>query len=327
VGSEALLLIDEPFPDQTNMTNGFQYNGQVLGTPGVAAGSPGSGNVYRGVQSSASSVTWTGIPFVTPGTSGVRILRITNLRANAAMVPVAGPEGLNPITAAVSTNLPVTYPNVYAAFSSTGLIFSSTLASASTVNLNFEENFPGAFRPRIITSGGPFSFSRQDLPGEVYNTESQFTPCFSNSNCSSAPESSIGFADTGTQLLAQLTGLGAQAASLSVPNQVSDGIGAEAYLVVGGQPVISAGSTSLPVGNGAVEVLYVVSAGNAFAIDTLTIPGTLLDVSGATLAFPPQAVFAGQLAPVNNTGTASPTAPEPRFVSATPAQKIYFTPN
>jgi hypothetical protein len=43
-GSEALLLIDEPQPGGINMSNGFPYNGQVLGTPGIAAGASGSGN-------------------------------------------------------------------------------------------------------------------------------------------------------------------------------------------------------------------------------------------------------------------------------------------
>jgi len=65
--SEALLLIDEPQPDGVNMSNGYPYNGQVLGTPGVAAGAIGSGNVYLGQQASLASVTWSGIPLVAPG--------------------------------------------------------------------------------------------------------------------------------------------------------------------------------------------------------------------------------------------------------------------
>jgi hypothetical protein len=317
LGSEGLLLIDEPNPSQINMTNGFQYNGQILGTPGVAAGAPGSGNVYMGVQSSANSVTWTGIPFVPPGATGTRVLRIVNLRSNATMAS-GSLYGLTPIYASISTNVPVTSPSAVVAFANAGLTFSSAFASASTVNLNFQEGFPGAFLPRIYAPVSPFSYSRQDVPGEIYYSESQFTPCFSNSNCSSPPESSIGFANTGAELLAQLTGLGAQAASLNVPNQVSNNLSSEAYLIVGGQPVMSAGNTSLPVANGAVEVLYEIATDNPFAIDSFTIPGTLLDVSGTPLAFPPQAVFSGQLAPVNNTGTASPTAPEPRFVSGAP---------
>jgi hypothetical protein len=55
--SEATLLIDEPQPDSVNTSNGFSYNGQVLGTPGIAAGAAGSGNVYLGKQASDTSVT------------------------------------------------------------------------------------------------------------------------------------------------------------------------------------------------------------------------------------------------------------------------------
>jgi hypothetical protein len=70
VTSEALLLIDFPDPNVVDTANGFSYDGQVLGTPFAAAGSPGSGNVYQAEQSSATSVTWHGVPFVAPGPSG-----------------------------------------------------------------------------------------------------------------------------------------------------------------------------------------------------------------------------------------------------------------
>jgi hypothetical protein len=104
--SEALLLIDEPLPDQVNMSNGFPYNGQVLGKPGIAAGLDGSGNAYLAEQSSATSVTWTGIPFVNPGASGTRTLRITNLRANATTVPI-GPGGIGEAVATISATITV----------------------------------------------------------------------------------------------------------------------------------------------------------------------------------------------------------------------------
>jgi hypothetical protein len=45
--TEGLLLIDDPLPGVANTSNTFPYFGQVLGTPGVAAGAPGSGNVYQ----------------------------------------------------------------------------------------------------------------------------------------------------------------------------------------------------------------------------------------------------------------------------------------
>jgi len=315
VVSEALLLIDEPLPDQVNMSNGFPYKGQVLGKPGIAAGSDGSGNAYLAEQSSATSVTWAGIPFVNPGASGTRTLRITNLRANATTVPI-GPGGIGEAVVTISATIPVTDPNPIVGLAEQGLTFSTAFSSPSTVSLTFQETFATGFRQRITNNAQaqPFSMSRQDVPGVVYNTESQFTPCFYYGNCDSPPGSPIGLANNGTLLMTQLAGLGASARFLSVPNQVTDTLtGAEAYLITGGKPVMTTGNTSLPVTSGTIEVLYEITADNPLAIDVLSISATLLDVSGAALAFPSQAVFAGHLAPLSNAGTASPSAPEPRF--------------
>jgi hypothetical protein len=67
-----------------------------------------------------------------------------------------------------------------------------------------------------------------------------------------------------------------------VPNQITDiSTGAEAYLIVGGAPVLNAGNTSLPVTNGTVEVLHEVTVAIITVIDTLTVSATLLDSSGA----------------------------------------------
>lgn len=151
-----------------------------------------------------------------------------------------------------------------------------------------------------------------------YYTESLFTPCFDFGNCATTPpNSTIGLADTGTILLAHTAGLGAKAAFLSVPNQITapGGTGyGEAYLIVGGRPVMSAGNTSLPVTNGTVDILYEVTAGDSYVLATLTIGATLLDVSGGATPIPAQAVFSGHLGPQSNVGTSSPTAPEPRFL-------------
>jgi len=206
-------------------------------------------------------MTWSGIPFVAPGTSGTRIIRIVNLRANATTVPA-----LASITASVSSDLPVTNPAPIVAISVQGLTFSSALSSPSTVSLTFTENFAQAFLERVEnTSTNPFALSRQDLPGVVYGTESQFMPCFNYGNCATTPPSStIGLADSGTMLLAKLAGLGAKAASLSVPNQINDSligpVYTEAYLIVNGKPVLNSGNTSLPVTGGSVDVLYEVTS-------------------------------------------------------------------
>jgi hypothetical protein len=313
VKSEALLLIDDPSPDAVNTSNGFSYNGQVLGTPYVAAGATGSGNVYLAGQSAPASVTWSGVPFVAPGPSGTRTLRLTNLRANATALPVV--SGLSPVLASVSATIPIgNSSSIYVAFGSQGLTFSASVAGAGTANLTFTEGFPGAFRERIVPATGPFTMARQDIPGEVYFSESQFTPCFTFGNCSSPPAGPIGLATTGTLLLARMTKLGTTAASVSAPNQVVSETGfLTAYLMVGGQPVLGAGNSSLPISGGSVNILYEVTGSMAFAFDAFTMPAALFDSSGAPLAYPAHAVFSGYLAPVNSTTTASSTAPRPRF--------------
>jgi hypothetical protein len=96
-----------------------------------------------------------------------------------------------------------------------------------------------------------------------------------------------------------------------VANQITDiSTGAEAYLIVGGAPVLNAGNTSLPATNGTVEVLHEVTVAIITVIDTLTVSASLMDSSGAPLAFPAEAVIAGYLAPVSNIGIASSAAPD-----------------
>jgi hypothetical protein len=318
VKSEALLLIDEPQPDAVNTSNGFSYNGQVPGTPYAAAGSPHSGNVYQAEQSSATSVTWSGVPFVAPGPSGTRSLRMTNIRANATMLPVS--FGLSPVVASLSATIPIANAGtILVGLGSASFVFAASVPEPGTANLTFTENFAYAFRIRIDPTTGPFTMARQDVPGVVYFSESQFTPCFTFGNCASPPAGPIGLASTGTMLLARISNLGTNAASVSVPNQViSEKAFTAAYLIVGGMAAGAAGSTSLPVSGGSVDVLYEVTENGGFngcpCLDGFTIPGALLDSSGASLAYPANAVFKGNLAPIDSTATASPTAPRPRFV-------------
>jgi hypothetical protein len=313
VKSEALLLIDYPQPGVVNISNGFSYNGQVLGTPGVAAGAPGSGNVYQAEQSSPTSVTWYGVPFVAPGPNAERSLWITNIRANATGLPVS--EGLNPVLASVSATIAISNSSsIYVAFAAQGFTFSASGPGLGVANLTFTEGFPGAFRERIIPGTGPFTMTLQDIPGEIYFTESQFTPCFTYENCSPTPAAPIGLATTGTLLLARMTKLGAGAAFVSAPNQVVSETGfLTAYLIVDGKPALGAGSTSLSISGGSVNVLYEVTGSDAFAIDSFTIPAALFDSAGSSQPYPTNAVFKGYLAPIDSTTTASPTAPRPRF--------------
>ncbi len=110
--SEALLLIDEPYPATpyptgapkdvtnpalnqlacvaTNNTNcAMSSLGVGLGAAGSYNGTPGHYNIFQGVQQGANSISWSGVPIDAPGTAGTRVIRITNIRANVTPLSVA----------------------------------------------------------------------------------------------------------------------------------------------------------------------------------------------------------------------------------------------
>jgi hypothetical protein len=323
LADEALLLIDDPKPGVVNTSNTFPYFGQVLGTPGILAGESGSGNVYQGMQLTsggvpqANAVLFEGVPYVTGGT---RTFRITNIRANIAAI------GVNPINAFVSINtdiyVDVANPEVTVAYGADALKFAaSPLIGAVGLDLSFAEKFPEAFKKRIEnTTGGPLTLNHQDDPGTLYCTQSGFTPGFE-----SLPTGKIGVASTGTRLLAVLESIPAGIVSLAVPNQVTSSSGElVAHRVLPPLGVdFAAGTVTTATGDSTVavsssrtaELLYEVTAVSPYlgingcgALDTFNIsviPSLPISLSSV--------VVGGLLAPRAATGTASPTAPEPRF--------------
>jgi hypothetical protein len=89
--SEALLLIDEPggiggtpFPCPSPLG----CPAISTGGPGQFDGAPGHHNIFQGTVTGVNSVTFLGVPMAPPEPLSVRTFRITNLRANAAGLPV-----------------------------------------------------------------------------------------------------------------------------------------------------------------------------------------------------------------------------------------------
>jgi hypothetical protein len=86
--------------------------------------------VFGNVVSDGNTIDWLGIPIDPPGTRSSRIIRITNIRANAAQKGVGG--GLIPsqIIAYVSltgtASVPIPNPELVVAFVQDGLTFSAT---------------------------------------------------------------------------------------------------------------------------------------------------------------------------------------------------------
>ena len=243
--SEALLLIDEPgstfligygpslpqIPCATPLTGCTEYVGNVGANVGVPVTAPGgkaaAPNVFQGVVS-GNTITFYGVPILPPATTGSRIYRITNVRANANPIP-PNPGGIpGTITGAIAFSpfsaVTLTEPFDVVAFVQPS--FSTSLrnaanngaasanfsqcgtaafgASGAVGILRFAENYPTAFKTRTAIVNGnnaPTSaFTGQDIPGQVYNSESGFTLAGVRNGVAVA-----GLADWGTRLKAVFT--------------------------------------------------------------------------------------------------------------------------
>lgn len=170
--SEALLLLDDPAPAnqfacasgnaQTptvcnafgngtgNTASGYYGSGTVGGASAcnanplvIPAGGclPGNNrNVFQAIQTTSNSVTFLGVPIDPPGTSGSRVIRITNVRGNANALGVAGTNATpTPIVETISPNppqfLPVSNPSQTVAFIQRGLTFSVQAAACNSAGV------------------------------------------------------------------------------------------------------------------------------------------------------------------------------------------------
>jgi len=248
--SEALLMIDEPtaaeqvicaagaacptitgWPTAPNLVYKQHVSGEVTYRPS---------NVWQGRKGAENSIVWLGVPIDAPGTNFTRIIRITNVRANANQLGVSSTLVPSQIIAYISatgtTSVPINNPQQTVAWIQTGLSFSvrkengdsgsvSLLQCAGSTasrkdlftdptktdkycyngRLRYEENFATAFKTRFALNGY-LSGPDQNNPGTIYNgSESGF---FSNSSgwlqVAGAP---AGQATQGTRLRAQFNNI------------------------------------------------------------------------------------------------------------------------
>ncbi len=206
--NEALLMIDEPGPmDQRlcQQDDGCDLVG-VGAEPGVDYingdfNNDEPPNVWQGravfgnTPGAGNTIEWLGVPVDPPGTQATRIIRITNIRANAAEKGVGG--GLIPsqliafISATGTTSIPINNPQQIVAFVQDGLDFSAGSASflqcenphvdGNPIWMDFTERFATAFKKRNVATasglhgpGTPTSLADQNVPGAIYNTETGF---------------------------------------------------------------------------------------------------------------------------------------------------------
>lgn len=339
--NEALLMIDEPAPaDQWICT---QADGcSILGTgeePGVDYST--TYNVWQGhhitgnTVSEGNTVEWLGVPVDPPGTQATRVIRITNIRANAAQRGVGG--GLIPsqliayISATGTSFLPINNPQQVVAYVQDGLNFTAGHDSylqceypdENYIGLNYIERFATAFKRRNVSTspGSPGAISAQDIPGNSYVTETGFyNPNFASTH--NADEA--GLASQGTRLLAQFNNI-PTGVTLWVSDQEIDGTN-QVQLVTGadsngagGSPGTWDGSVvykKISVSGGSATATWEVLGDNPVANDDVEV-GVKVDYTPNTSAGVPAlgtGTVAGSYAPLSDIITATSADLQPRFI-------------
>jgi len=219
--TEAMLMVDEPAAAAQNLCAAPPCT--LLATADPAAQYRGTNvNVFPGRTNGANSIVWLGVPIDAPGTTFTRVIRITNVRANANQLGVSSTLVPQPIVAYISatgtTSIPINNPQQTVAYIQTGLSFSRRLlngdsgfyefsqcvsnnADLSTdptksycpnFLLRYAEGFASSFKPR----GGA---TAQNVPGAIYNNETGFyNPAFTATN----NYNTAGLATQGTRLRA-----------------------------------------------------------------------------------------------------------------------------
>ena len=251
--TEALLLIDEPKIPRADVAGGgatpetplcLAPVGQNSAT-NVTCNPAGAGvpstyqrNTYTAFRASTTgqfnAIVWPGIPVTPPGTTGARVFRITNVRANASVIGAATTLIPNQITAFISVSasqsLAINNPQQTVAYVQRGLVFdvrncansdgASNPAFAQCVSMNsdvfnnpnrtgtttngvfgvrFREGFQTAFKRRIEETGDVPQTESE--PGVVYNTESGFVR--TTADPGSDAFGIIGVANSGTRVAAR----------------------------------------------------------------------------------------------------------------------------
>jgi len=266
--TEALLMIDEPQPSQQKVCGapGTSYNGDgtctVFGT-GTGVGTynaPTASTVYVGRTSSINAIEWDGVPIDPPGTNLTRIIRLTNVRANATRLglsstltptqivglvtisgtpffPVNNPQQtLAQISAAGFFGLQNAFANKDCSSINTGLLNGGTTPDGTPpLTIQIGELFPNAWKPKATTGSGG-ALVNQNIPGTIYNTESGFY----NNNFPVVPGigdlSRLGQATYGTRFLLRFNKVGSSV-QMVLPGVVP--------LVIGSSGNPSGGSASL----------------------------------------------------------------------------------
>jgi hypothetical protein len=374
--SEALLMIDDPFPASPfpSFLSPFPSEPpQILCTPlGGTCAETGTGgspspyqsqpNVFVGKQITAKSLQWQ-IPIDPPGVNLTRVIRLTNVRADASQLGVptgfvptevkatVGIQGAEPVAVAApqqivalgvagaDVSVTASNPILQCVPHNASLVGGSGVA-AFDFSTQIAEAFSYSFKNRnygteIFGVEFPEPLSEQNVPGFVYRTE---TGLYSPSLFTAAP--TLGLADFGTRIRVKFESLPA-GVRLFVPIIITM-TGNDGFDIPGQVQLVQANDDGLssagyePVSSTAMvgttpvaEVSYLGST--AYAIyeslyaDSSVTETVTVPVAVAFTRSPVagQVKMVSSLAPVSSSETASASAPLPRFASIYAAQPAF----
>jgi hypothetical protein len=202
--SDAVLLIDEPFPaapvpdtasplpgSGTQLVGVLPLASPVLGTGtgvGTFSGAAGRPNVFQGIQTAANAVTWLGVPVDPPGPSATRTYRFRNLWVNANALGVSSTSIPTQVVLFISVTasppVPVNNPQQTAAFVQSGM--TSSVITPGTFPANVSQN-PGLVGNPSGTGTAQLTVRLQELFSTVFQRRTYAIP--PNPDTSPAPVS------------------------------------------------------------------------------------------------------------------------------------------
>jgi hypothetical protein len=329
-----------------------------VGANGPYNGAAGRYNIFQGTQNGANSVVWNGVPIDSPGTATVngttvlntRVIRITNVRANACLLGLSSTLVPTQITMYISVNgsqqVTINNPQQTVAFIQNGFSTGQKTASYTQCNnLNISsgsvsfsssytpvattitEGFASSFKVRnyaqIQTLGGYGALSGfgsasigsnalQNVPGFNYNTESGLY--YNAAGTVGTP----GLADTGTQISIGIANIG-PSVQVAVPSAIAlvqAGTSTQTGLavLVGGVSGTIGGLPAVAVSGTTGTVTYEVVYSNPNVIESLVVPVSVAFVSNTSQNLPGvgQSTAVVNFAPLSTSPTAT-TGPIPRF--------------
>jgi hypothetical protein len=351
--NEAILAIDDPAPTDQLACDDADDVCDIVGV-GTTGGVDYTNefNVFQGTWISPNQVEWLGVPIDPPGSTGVRIVRITNVRANANQLGVSGtliPSSISMfISATGTTSIPINNPTQVVAFVQDGMTFSvetetsflqcetagTDAPCSADMYLKYQENFATAFK---IRGGNQRTF------GAIFNTENGF---YNNTLSNNHGIDEAGLSSQGTRLLARFNavpaGVSIRVWSRSIDTAASPGTACPAGFEFASSNIawrvndadsVGAGGTftttaewrSVGLSGGTGASTWEITTADPNTNDVVFFAVDITYTANTTAGVPAlgSATVNGSYAPVSTVVTASDTAPRPRFFDDSNALPLF----